>query len=462
MIGLEQRAALELQQKMAISPRLLQALGLLQLPVLELGQALQLELQENPLLEQAEEETAESDRTREEPGLTETGDFDVEAFLAGESASRCGARDLSEPEDVSMDGFAAPRPGLADDLRLQLHALSLNNEEMSAGEFLIDSLDDDGYLRLDWGHLPDDAGSVELLRRVLVRLKGFEPAGVFAADLQECLEIQIHRLNLAESTAGRIICRHFEELAAGRFTDLAAALGVEREKVMEAVAWIREHLNPRPGAAYGPVNAPSVYPDLSIFKRDGEWVVLAEDSPLPRIRLSRYYVDMWRANPRDPEVGDYLRERFERARWVLRAIEQRRSTLQRIGNALLELQRGFFESGPGHLRRMTLADVAEIVEVHVSTVSRAVAGKYVQTPHGIIALRDFFQSGVDTRTGGDCSAASVKRSIAQLVAAEDPKRPLSDDQLAEALRRKGLVIARRTVSKYRGDLGIPSSRLRVK
>lgn len=462
MIGLEQRAGLELQQKMSMSPRLLQALGLLQLPVLELGQAIEVELQENPLLEQAEDDEDEGAGEEVQPGLTDTGEWDLEAFLAGESACRCNVKDLAEPEALSMDRFASPRQGLADDLRLQWHMLDLDQREAALGDFLIDSLDDDGYLRLDVKSLSAEAEAWAAINLVLERLKQLEPAGVFAADLQECLLLQIERLKMHETTAGLIIGFHFDLLAAGRFNDLADALDLKREEVLEAVSWIRTQLHPRPGAAYAGETASTVYPDLSIAKHDGVWMVLANEPPSPRIRLNRFYVDMWRSNPRDPEVGNYLRERFERARWILRAIEQRRSTLLRVGQALLELQAGFFENGPARLRRMTLADVAEIVEVHVSTVSRAVSGKYVQTPHGMFALKDFFQSGVDTRTGGDCSAASVKRLIGQIIASEAPKRPMSDDQLAEALRKQGLVIARRTVSKYREELGIPSSRLRMK
>lgn len=459
MIGLEQRTGLELQQKLSMSPRLIQALGLLQLPVLELAGALQEELQENPVLEMDEDEESgiASERPEEANGVSDTGEWDIEAYLAEENI--CRGRSLAEYEAYPVETISAQWGSLAEDLRLQLHGARLAPSETAIGEYLVDCLDENGYLRKE---ALAGIGTPAELPRVLSVLKSFEPAGVFASNLQECLALQVERRGLAGSLAGRIVTNHFDLLARGRFADLATALGVARDEVLAAVSLIRSSLEPRPAAGYPSGEAISPCPDMTIQMRGAEWMVLVNESPFPRLQLNRHYLELWRSNPDDEKVRSYLKERIERARWILRAIEQRRATMQRVGEALLELQPRFFEKGPAQLRRMTLADMAEILEVHVSTISRAVAGKYVQTPFGVVALRSFFQSGVDTRTGGDRSASGVKQTIAALIAAENPKSPLSDDQLAAVLKKDGLVIARRTVTKYREELGVPSSRMRVR
>lgn len=459
MIGLEQRAGLELQQKLSMSPRLIQALGLLQLPVLELAGALQEELQENPVLEMEEDDEIGigSEHNEDDNGVSDAGDWDIEAFLAEENI--CRGRSLAEFEAYPVENISAQSGSLAEDLRLQLHGACLTASETEIGEYLIDCLDENGYLGEEAFAGFGDSAEV---RKVLSVLKLFEPAGVFARDLQECLALQVERRGLADTLAGRIIAMYFDLLARGRFADLATALGVTRDEVLNAVSLIRSSLEPRPASGYSLGEVVSPCPDMTIQKRDAEWIVLVNESPFPRLQLNRHYLELWRSNPDDEKVRSYLKERIERARWVLRAIEQRRATMQRVGEALLQLQPRYFEQGPAQLRRMTLADMAEILEVHVSTISRAVAGKYVQTPFGVVALRSFFQSGVDTRTGGDRSASGVKQAIAALIAAEDPKSPLSDDQLAAVLRRDGLVIARRTVTKYREEIGVPSSRMRIR
>lgn len=520
---------IEMQQKLAMSPQMLQALGLLQLPVMELSTALQTELQENPLLEMADDheddhnndyEGSSDWRKQDEgvagmagmtgsagsaqnecggatgegefsegpsQGLTLSGEWDPEAYYAGETGDGEGASMLSgrvrglraeAQEGVQIENLAAPTYTLLDDLRLQLYGSDLNERERKIGAFLIDCLDENGYLREDCaclakalaaghgaagddvaGHCAEaDAADIE---RVLEVLKSFEPAGVFASNLQECMLLQIERRGWTDTVAGRIIRDHFDLLSSGRFSEIAAVLRVSRETVLDAVAQIRQ-LEPRPGAS-GRDSASTVpYPDLTILERDGRWEVVVNESPYPRLKLSPYYYGLLQSNPEDPKLKAYLREKAERAQWILKAIGQRRATLLKIGYALLELQPAFFRQGPAALKVMTQADVAEIVDVHVSTVSRAVAGKYVQTPFGLFALRDLFQSGVDTRTGGDRASGSVKRMLREIIASEDPKHPLNDEQLAAALKKAGLVISRRTVTKYRLELAIPAARLRIK
>lgn len=455
------KQTLEMQQKLAMSPQMLQALGLLQLPVMELSMALQTELQENPLLEMAEdheEDHGTEQSQSEDQGLTPSGEWDAEAFYAGEAGN--GERSFASSghrtetqEGMPIENLAAPIYALRDDLRLQLYGSDLNEHELEIGTYLIDCLDEYGYLREECSCLT--------AQHVLEVLKTFEPAGVFASSLRECMQLQIERRGWTDTVAGRIIGQHFELLSGGRFSELAAALGVSRATVLDAVAQIRQ-LQPRPGAGGRDLEASVPYPDLTILERDGRWEVMVNESPYPRLKLSPYYYSLLQSNPEDPKLKAYLREKAERAQWILKAIGQRRATLLKIGQALLELQPAFFIAGPAALKVMTQADVAEIVEVHVSTISRAVAGKYVQTPFGLFSLRALFQSGVDTKTGGDRASGSVKRMLKEIIAVEDPKHPLNDEQLAAALKKAGLVIARRTVTKYRRELGMPAARLRIK
>lgn len=491
------KQTLEMQQKLAMSPQMLQALGLLQLPVMELSMALQNELQENPLLEMADDHEDENENGTADTGpaqeigealcqgLTQSGEWDAEAFYAGDSGDRSFASSSSGHraemrEGMPIENLAAPIYALRDDLRLQLYGSDLKEHELEIGTFLIDCLDENGYLREDCACLAKtlgigsgagagaDAGvnarvdaRVDDIQRVLKVLKTFEPAGVFASNLQECMQLQIERRGWTDTVAGRIIGQYFDLLSGGRFSELAAALGVSREAILDAVAQIRQ-LQPRPGAGGHDSEASLPYPDLTILERDGRWEVVVNESPYPRLKLSPYYCSLMRSNPEDPKLKSYLREKAERAQWILKAVGQRRATLLKIGQALLELQPAFFREGPAALKVMTQADAAEIVEVHVSTISRAVAGKYIQTPFGLFPLRGLFQSGVDTRTGGDRASGSVKRMLREIIAAEDPRNPLNDEQLAVALKRAGLVIARRTVTKYRCELGIPAARLRIK
>jgi len=517
---------LEMQQKLAMSPQMLQALGLLQLPVMELSMALQTELQENPLLEMADDHDHVDENVRREhnaadaglaqndyqqgeeqsQGLTQSGEWDAEAFFAGDggadylSSASSGhgsgrGRGAEMQDGMSIENLAAPTYTLRDDLRLQLYGCcDLNERELKIGVFLIDCLDEHGYLReecaclaralgvgaakgaatgtgtsagtgtatsAEAGIVATNAAAAEDFERVLKVLKTFEPAGVFASNLQECMQLQMERRGWTGTAAGQIIEQHFELLCSGRFSEIAAALGVSREEVLDAVSQIRQ-LQPRPGADGRDAEASVPYPDLTILERDGRWEVVVNESPYPRLKLSSYYYSLLQSNPEDPKLKAYLREKAERAQWVLKAVGQRRATLLKIGHALLELQPAFFKEGPLALKVMTQADAAEIVQVHVSTISRAVAGKYIQTPFGLFPLRGLFQSGVDTKTGGDRASGSVKRMLREIIVAEDPKKPLNDEQLAVALKKAGLVIARRTVTKYRLELGIPAARLRIR
>jgi RNA polymerase sigma-54 factor len=449
---------LDLSQKLVMTPQLCQAITILQLSAQDLAELVQQELLDNPVLDQIESKERENIAPEApEPSLTPAPDY----FDWADYFSEGGSRGLYSRQDSGeMENREVPSGGMSlhEYLELQLDFITLNEAEKAAGCYLIGCIDDNGYLTCSTGdvalalNLP-----AELVDKVLTFIQGFDPAGVGARNLPECLQIQLHQRNVKDPLVERLIDEYLEAAASGRYAWIAGKIGVTTEDVRRAMQLIRT-LNPKPGSAIsaaGPCNY--VVPDITVRKVDGEYLILINDNQVPGLRVNPYYKQM--ARNTDGEARKFIEGRIGSALWLIRSIEQRRQTLQKVMQTIIELQPRFFEFGARHLLPMTMKQVADRVGVHESTVSRATANKYVATAQGLFSLRSFFSAGVSAVDGSTMSATRVKREIRELVLAEDPLRPLSDQSLTEMLTKQGIAVSRRTVAKYREELEIlPSCR----
>jgi len=463
------RLQTSLGQQLVLTPQLRQAIHLLQLSALELEAELAEAVETNPLLDWAEPEPIPAPATEDAP--REAGDGttldDVPPWTRGEESwQRSGPSSEDDDEGDAADRVAEPTT-LHDHLQWQLHLSHLSARDRRIGAALVDAIDDDGYLREPLETLrdslrPELVVSVDELVAVLRVLQGFDPAGVGARDLGECLALQL--APLAEDTPGkalalRIAAGPIDRLPKVGIEGIAAELQCDACDAATALQLLRS-LDPRPGAQIGSLPADTyITPDCVIWRQQGVWQVGLASGRAPRLTIHRGYEQMiGRAGASD----GYLRGRLQEARWLLRNIEARGETLLKVVRCLARQQSGFLEFGAQALRPLTLREVAAEVGLHESTVSRAIARKYVRTPRGTVALRSFFASGIDTGAGGETSSIAIQTMIRGLIDAENPRKPLSDARLADALKASGVPVARRTVAKYREAMGIASSQDRVR
>lgn len=484
MIRLTQTASL--QQKMA--PQLIQSLRLLQMPSLELEQLIQQELEINPLLEISEE--MEQDEEEEEwdldddPDDEEDPDPEEEAELEELEFDDADMDDGRFDEDdwneyLNDSGYSSPQEefdpnieewendgaeqqSLEEELGAQLLLTDLSDEDREVGKYIIGNIDEDGFLQTRVEDISMVLGiDVETVERVLQVIQAFDPPGVGARDLRECLMIQLREQGLEGSLAMQIVQEHLDDLVNRRYSKICRALGVEREGIAQAEEVI-SGLNPKPMIyREAKINHNLVVPDLEVQKVGDEYVVSLTDRNVPSLRVSPTYRTLLSQSEKvGREAKKFVVDRLNSARWFISAINQRRTTMLRVMRCIVDNQREFFENGPGHLKPMVLQEVADRVEMHVSTISRVSNGKYVQTPHGVFELKYFFDGGLSTEDGEDISAKSVKEKIAKLIDEEDPRNPLSDQKIADILKEEGIDIARRTVAKYRDQLKINPARYR--
>ena len=485
----------QLKQEMKINPRLYQAMELLYMPLLDLQQHLKQELAENPFLEMSEPDVQEEVELKEEPKEKEAeNDIDWEEILldgfdAGGRRQQYEHREFYQPTPVEvMD--------LHDHLHEQLRLLNLSEREMQLGEEIIGNIDDDGTLscplegavaganawledvrdvaqeRADEIEDPDERRAeldeidrlfqpydMEEAERVLAKIQTFDPPGVGARDLQESILIQM-RTQEMNGLALDIVQEHFDDLINHRWSDIAKSMGVSPRDVQDAADQIST-LDPKPGLKYSADPEQYIIPDLIVEKIDGEYMVFVNDTNLPRLRLSRAYREVARdKNKFKGENKEFISSKLNSANWMIQAIEQRRQTMLKVMNFIVDRQRDFFEKGVQFLKPLTLREVAEHIEMHESTVSRVTNEKFVQTPRGVYSLKFFFSSGLSTTSGEDISARGVKAKIQSLVGEEDSRRPLTDQAIVNLLKSDGVKIARRTVAKYRDQLGILPARMR--
>jgi RNA polymerase sigma-54 factor len=477
---MKQTLQLKLSQHLTLTPQLQQSIRLLQLSTMELNQELEKFLAENPLLERedadapapavpvhmngepaatlqppAEQSEAES------PAQSETYSADLD--WVGEGSSGAGARD--DPDEGDFFQVAAESPNLREHLHRQLTLTKLEPRDRSLVAFLIEALDEDGYLTQSLEELaqivPEELQiEPEELQIALKHLQNLDPTGVGARSCSESLELQL--LAMPESTPSRatallLVRSHLELLAARDFAKLKKALQCGDEELRQAQKLIQS-LNPRPGAAFAPLETRYVVPDVVVKKLKGVWVASLNPDALPKLRINRMYADILQ-NSRG-QSGGQLSHQLQEARWLIKNVQQRFETILRVSQAIVDRQRHFFEHGEVGMRPLVLREIANTLGLHESTVSRVTTQKFMFTPRGIFELKYFFGSHVATETGGACSATAIRALIKQLIAAEDGKRPLSDSKISEILGQQGIVVARRTIAKYRESLQIPSVSMR--
>ena len=471
-----------LRQDLRINPRLYQAMDLLYMPLLDLQQHLKQELLNNPFLELLEPEdeeelpltTAEKKEASEQSEAQSTDWEDI--LLSGFDEG--GWREESEEREY-LEPVRVQATDLASHLRDQLQMLELTPRQLLLAEHFIGNIGDDGYLSatleevVQGANVVQDEYAAEARGRqaaepyalpeaeaLLTVMQGLDPAGVAARDLRECLMLQLRDRKQSDTLAYRLLDEAYDDLIAHRWSDLAKRLGLEAAEVQTAADEIAK-LDPKPGLRYASNEGDYIIPDLVVEKVDGKYHVFLNDHNLPRLRLSRSYQEV--ARDKKKFVGEnreFITQRMNSAQWMIQAIEQRRQTMLKVMNFIVDRQHEFFEKGIEHLRPLTLREVAEVINMHESTVSRVTNEKYVQTPRGVLPLKFFFSSALSTTTGEDASARAIKAQIQKLVDEEEPTDPLTDQQIVQRLRARGVRIARRTVAKYRDQLGILSARMR--
>ncbi|MEQ1748668.1 MAG: RNA polymerase factor sigma-54 [Prosthecobacter sp.] len=454
-------------QKLAIGPQMQQSLQILQAPTLELRQIIQQEININPVLELESPEVSLQDTAPEDPAdrdelntLSQMDEEWREYWAQSRMQSPNRRTDDQERWQFLMDSIVAP-------MTLQAHLISqLRTSEIKDPlliknvEFLIGSLDDRGFMHTAVEDLSLQHGiPLDDLHAAKAFLISFDPVGVGADDLRECLLIQLDRLGKRQSLAYRLVDIHLDDLANKRYPILTRKMGMPIEQISRAADFIST-LDPRPASRFNVSSNNYVTPDIIVERQAGEWVPVMNNDELPHLRLSNAYKDMLTQSSSSGEVRDYIRDKIRSGKFLIRSIHQRQQTIHKIAVQILAHQREFLEKGTSFLRPLNMATVADEVGVHETTVSRAISGKYMATPHGVFELKYFFSHGVKTDSGEDLSNTSVKNAIAELIKNEPKSKPLSDDKLAKILDKQGIKVARRTVAKYREALGSLPSHLR--
>ncbi|MDR2787246.1 MAG: RNA polymerase factor sigma-54 [Candidatus Accumulibacter sp.] len=466
---------LKLSQHLALTPQLQQSIRLLQLSTLELEQELEKYLLENPLLEREEDAyapvTAESptaaigdeEKKREEaePAMVSGEEESWQGEAGSDDGAYANSSGSFDDDDNDFRDIQVAATSLREHLSWQLGLVGLPARDRTLAQCLIDALDDDGYLT----QAPEDLADLlprELeietgeLQIALHHLQNLDPPGVGARNVRECLALQLEALpgNDTRTLALRIVREHLDLLAGRDFAKLKKSLECDDEQLREAQFLIRS-LNPRPGAKYAALDAHYITPDVVVRKVRGQWTVSINSDVYPRLRINSLYAQIL-----SRQRGSGLSGQLQEARWLIKNVQQRFDTILRVAQAIVDRQRQFFEHGEVAMRPMVLREIADALGLHESTVSRVTTQKYMATPRGIFELKYFFGSYVATEVGGACSATAIRALIKQLVGAEDAKKPLSDSQIADLLGQQGIVVARRTIAKYREALGIPPVKLR--
>jgi len=479
-IGLKQGVGVDLrtEQRMVMTQQLQQAIKLLQLGRLELTQAINQEMLENPILEELPETELEpEDITRhsdekegEKPKEDEDSyeDLDWEKFLDDyedvQYSGFKGTAGLRSEDMPSIEATLSQPMSLSDHLLWQLKMSNVTLEEEKIGTLIIGNINDDGYFTADIELVAQEGGvDREMAETMLAKIQNFDPAGVGARNLKECLLLQIRQFDNSPPLVEEIVKNYLHKLENKDYKAIARALKVQMSAVKQAVRFIQE-LEPKPGRPFSPERAEYITPDIYVYKVGEDYAIVLNEDGLPKLRVSPYYRKLLKeGGGKDSNVTkDYIRDKLRSAVWLIRSLHQRQRTIYRVMESILNRQRDFFDKGIGHLKPMVLRDVATDLDVHESTVSRVTTNKYAYTPQGIFPLKFFFNSKINTTEGGEVAAETVKDKIRQIIDSENPKKPHSDQEIVKMLRTQGINIARRTVTKYREVMGILSSTKRKK
>ena len=469
MIGMEQRLQLKMAMKLVMTPNLQLAIKLLQLNKMELIEAVNKELQENPAfdLEVASDpltSSSEVGEIRRDQGIeTERtsptmGEMDWDSYF--DNGADTGSYFAERKEPVAFENILHRSPSLAEHLLWQLSLTKVTKEEQHLAVRIIGNLNDDGYLSPSLDEMADRYNtSVEKLESVLKIVQEFDPVGVGARNLSECLLIQVHQAEFERNhLAEKIIKHHLQLLERSAHKEIAKLLSVDVQEVLDAVDFIRT-LEPKPGRAFSTSVTQYIQPDVYIQKVDDEYRIILNDQGLPKLRINKLY-QHYRNQDTDLETRQYVEQKFRNALWLIKSVEQRQRTIYKVAESILKFQKNFFDHGIHELRPLVLRDVADDIGMHESTVSRVSTNKYLQTPQGIFEIKYFFHSGLSSLAGEDISSIRVKEIIKNYVLNENPASPLSDRQIMELIQEQGITIARRTIAKYREELNIPPSNRR--
>lgn len=457
-----------LNQQQAIAPQMQQSLQLLQAPTLELRHMIQQELETNPTLE---DETPEISLEEQPPPEDNDDGFDDEfaelsqleedwrEYLAESRVTTPRRDDADEKHQYLIDSLYEKKT-LQEHLMDQLGLADLSPKLRKIGEILIGSIDNNGFLQTRLDDLCFQLGiPLPDLEETLKVIHNFDPVGVGAEDLRECLMIQLRRLGKENTLEARIVDTHLDDLARKKFQVIARKLNVTPENISRSAAFIAT-LDPKPGSRFAPDTNTYVTADVTVEKSRDGFTISLDNEQIPRLRISSAYKEIMAQSASGREARGYIRDKIRSGKFLIRSIRQRQQTIETIAREIVTRQEEFFTHGPEHLKPMNMAQVAEAVGVHETTVSRAVSGKYMSTPYGLFEMKYFFTSGYETESGESMSNTSVKQALAKIVENEDPKKPLSDEKLVSELKEQGIKIARRTVAKYREALNILPSHLR--
>lgn len=475
-MAMEMRQQLKMTQQLVMTPQLQQAIKLLQMTRIELQDVVSQELEENPILEETTEaeefpldEQSSGLQESEEPEVPGSDDSfaevaageetlrDWDSYLDGYNYSM-GEQAADDEDRPSFENLLTRRGTLADHLLWQLHMGRFSDEDVRIAEQIIGNIDEDGFFCSTVAETAEFCGVDETYARdVLTRVQEFDPVGVGATSLQECLLLQARALGMTGSVVEAVLLHHLKDLESRNYRQIARALKVDLDQVVAATRLIAG-FDPRPGRAFGSDEAQYISPDIFVHKVGDDYVVMLNEDGLPNLRLSPYYLEARAGGGLDSKTDEYVSEKIRSAQWLIKSIQQRQRTIFRVAKSIVKFQWDFLERGVEGLHPLVLRDVAEDIGMHESTISRVTTNKYMQTPQGLFELKYFFNSGLSTSGGGDdVSSESVKSRIKEIIDKEDPKKPLSDQRIAEILSGETVNIARRTVTKYREMLRIGSS-----
>jgi RNA polymerase sigma-54 factor len=460
---MQQIQGMGLQQVLA--PQLQQSLQILQAATLELKNIVQQELQTNPVLEEDASLQETEDRSSDEADFQEEFeklaklDEEWRDYMAQNVSYSARSQEDEERRQFFLDSLANQET-LQQHLLDQLNTADIDAKKRKAAELLIGNIDDIGFLSAPPDEIANLSGTpIEDLQQALELVQTFHPVGVGARDLKDCLLIQLRRLGKAQSLEYQIVDQYLDDLGRKRYPDIARRLGVTVDQVQKAANFIAT-LDPKPGQIFSPEPNTYVLPDVVVEKVGDEYVVSLTGDQIPHLRINKTYRDLMTQSRNGGEVRDYIREKIRSGKFLIKSIHQRQQTILNIAIEIVKRQRDFLDHGTAFLKPMTMVQIADAVGVHETTVSRAISGKYIATPQGVVEMKFFFTPGYQTNDGVALSNTSVKETIADLVRNEDNRMPLSDKEIVEILSERGIPIARRTVAKYRAELNILPSNLR--
>ena len=475
-MAIQQKLHTKLVQKLILTPSLQQAIKLLPMSTLELADLLNQEMVENPLLEEVpteELQPAEQQQQQEKPADQQPADkgdawddADYEYFFGDYLDDGYRSRTPSEVKELPpIENTLSTAASLSDHLLWQLSLQTDDDRLKEIGSAIVGNLDDDGYLVASveeiaaMGEWP-----VADVERALQHVQTFDPIGVAARDLQECLWLQIRHLGLEGTATEKIVTEHLRLLQNHQVPEIARKLGISLEDLKEHVEIIR-NLDPKPGSRYNPSQSQYVIPDVYVVKVEDQYVAALNEEGLPQLRISPVYRRLLDktgtgGGEQNDETRAYVKDKFRSALWLIKSVDQRQKTIHKVATSIINFQREFLDQGIEYLRPLVLRDVANDIGMHESTVSRVVNNKYMHTPQGVFELKYFFHSGISSSYGESVSSVTIKQRIRKIIENEDPRKPLSDSKIVSILQKEGLMLARRTIAKYREELKIPTSNQR--